>query len=115
VGEGLSVNDVEEAIVLEASQKEARVRIKGYTGLMTNKDISWTRSKNLEALIKPGDVIQVAITSVNEENKTAQVSLDQEPLLEGAFLGLDPATGQIKAMVGGYSFKRSQFNRATQA
>jgi len=114
-GEGLSVNDVEEAIVLEASQKEAKVRIKGYTGLMTNKDISWTRSKNLEALIKPGDVIQAAIISVNEENKTAQVSLDQEPLLEGAFLGLDPATGQIKAMVGGYSFKRSQFNRATQA
>jgi penicillin-binding protein 1A len=114
-GEGLSANEVEEAIVLEASQKEAKVRIKGYTGLMTNKDINWTRSKSLEALIKAGDVIQVAIISINEENKTAQVSLDQEPLLEGAFLGLDPATGQIKAMVGGYSFKRSQFNRATQA
>jgi hypothetical protein len=44
---------------------------------MTNKDINWTRSKSLEALIKAGDVIQVAIISINEENKTAQVSLDQ--------------------------------------
>lgn len=111
----LSAEEVEEAIVLEVSPKEARVRIKDYVGMMTNKDISWTRSKFLDSLIKPGDIIQVAVISVNEENKTAQVSLDQEPLLEGAFLCLDPATGQIKAMVGGYSFKRSQFNRATQA
>ncbi|HOE14669.1 MAG TPA: PBP1A family penicillin-binding protein [Candidatus Saccharicenans sp.] len=114
-GGSLSADEVEEAIVLEVSQKEARVRIKDYIGLMTNKDISWTRSRFLDSLLKPGDIIQVAVISVNEENKTAQVSLDQEPLLEGAFLCLDPATGQIKAMVGGYSFKRSQFNRATQA
>ncbi len=114
-GVGLLPDEVEEAIVLEVSQKEARVRIKDYVGVMTNKDISWTRSRFLDSLIKPGDIIQVAVHSVNEETKTAQVSLDQEPLVEGAFLCLDPATGQIKAMVGGYSFKRSQFNRATQA
>ncbi|MDD8021145.1 MAG: PBP1A family penicillin-binding protein [Acidobacteriota bacterium] len=114
-GQGLSVNEVEEAIVLEVSQKEARVKIKDYTGLMTNKNIGWTRARNLNSLIKPGDVIQAEIVSLNEDNKTAQVSLEQEPLLEGAFLSLDPSTGQIKAMVGGYSFKRSQFNRATQA
>jgi Membrane carboxypeptidase/penicillin-binding protein len=82
---------------------------------MSNRNIEWTKARFLDSLIKPGDVILVEIKSVNENDKTAEVSLDQEPLLEGAFMAIDPVTGQIKAMVGGYSFKRSQFNRATQA
>lgn len=105
----------EEAIVLEVSRAEARVRLKTYTGLMTNKGIEWTKARYLTDLIKPGDVILVEVQSVNEAEKTARVSLDQEPAVEGAFLALDVATGQIKAMVGGYYFRRSQFNRATQA
>lgn len=105
----------EEAIVLEVSRTEARVRLKNYTGLMTNKGIEWTKSRFLTDLIKPGDIILVEVQVVNEAEKTARVNLDQEPAVEGAFLALDVATGQIKAMVGGYSFRRSQFNRATQA
>jgi penicillin-binding protein 1A len=42
-------------------------------------------------------------------------SLDQLPLVQGAVVALDPKTGGILAMVGGYSFKRSKFNRAVQA
>ncbi|MGB9893183.1 MAG: transglycosylase domain-containing protein, partial [Candidatus Saccharicenans sp.] len=106
---------LEEAIVLEAGKSEAKVRIKNFLGLMTNKGIEWTRSKFLDSLIKPGDIILVEIQSVDVANRTLKVNLDQEPILEGSFIALDPATGQIKAMVGGYSFKRSQFNRATQA
>lgn len=105
----------EEAIVLEVSQTEAKVRIKNFIGRMTNKGIEWTRSRYLNQLLKPGDVILVEIKSVEENAGTAVVSLDQEPAVEGAFIAIDVATGQIKAMVGGYSFKRSQFNRATQA
>ena len=44
----------------------------------------------------------------------ARFALDQEPQVEGALVAIDPYTGQVKAMVGGYSFERSQFNRATQ-
>jgi penicillin-binding protein 1A len=55
------------------------------------------------------------VKSVDEQKKALAVSLDQEPKVEGAVLVIDPRTGQIKAMVGGYSFKRSQYNRATQA
>ncbi|MDI6844651.1 MAG: PBP1A family penicillin-binding protein [Candidatus Saccharicenans sp.] len=105
----------EEAIVLEVSQTEAKVRIKNFTGRMTNKGIEWTRARYLNQLLKPGDVILVEIKSVDENAGTAVVSLDQEPAVEGAFIAIDVATGQIKAMGGGYSFKRSQFNRATQA
>ena len=46
---------------------------------------------------------------------TASGTLEQPPLVEGAILAIDNRTGQVKAMVGGYSFERSKFNRATQA
>lgn len=111
----LKPGEAEEAVVLEVSKTEARVRIKNYEGLLSNKKIEWTRAKFLDSLITRGDVILVEVESVDEGNKKARVILDQEPLLEGALMAVDPATGQVKAMVGGYSFKRSQFNRATQA
>ena len=42
-------------------------------------------------------------------------ALEQPPLVQGAVLAIDNRTGQIKAMIGGDSFERSKFNRATQA
>ena len=107
--------EIEEAITLSVSRKEATVRVKDYLGRMLNRDIAWTGTDNLEKLIKRGDIIQVRITKIDEEQKELLVSLDQEPLVEGSFLAIEPQTGQIKAMVGGYSFARSEFNRATQA
>ncbi|MFQ6070057.1 MAG: penicillin-binding protein 1A [Candidatus Aminicenantales bacterium] len=107
--------EIVEAIVLKASTSRAAVKVKDYTGRMTNKGIEWTGKKKLSELIKEGDIIQVKVNKVDEEKKELEVSLDQEPLIEGAFLGVEPQTGQIKAMVGGYSFARSKWNRATQA
>lgn len=111
----LKPGDVVQAIVLSVKRPEATIRIRDYEGLLTNKDIAWTRTDNLEKLIRPGDVIHVSIREVDEGGKKFLASLDQEPLLEGAFLAIEPQTGEIKAMVGGYSFSRSKFNRATQA
>ena len=108
-------NEVTDAIVLAVNPKEAMVRVKRYTGKMMNSNIAWTKTNNLEKLINIGDVIQVRVTKIDEETKELLVSLDQDPLSEGAFLAIDPRTGQIKAMVGGYSFRRSEWNRATQA
>jgi len=104
-----------EAIVLSVSRNEASVRVKDFSGKLKNNDIAWTKTKNLKFLIRRGDIIQVKVNKIDEEKKELLLSLDQEPLVEGAFLAIDPLTGQIKAMVGGYSFGRSKFNRATQA
>ncbi len=109
------VGKVLDAVVLSAENQEATVKIKDYLGFMDNEKIEWTMTKNLNDLIRRGDVIKVKIKAVDEEKKEMQVSLDQEPVLEGAFLALDAQTGQIKAMVGGYSFERLKFNQATQA
>lgn len=109
------VGKVLDAVVLSAENQEATVKIKDYLGFMDNEKIEWTMTKNLNDLIRRGDVIKVKIKAVDEEKKEMLVSLDQEPVLEGAFLALDALTGQIKAMVGGYSFERLKFNQATQA
>lgn len=111
----LDVGDVVKAVILSAEKHEAVLKIKDYSGLMKNADISWTKTNSLSSLMKRGDVIDVRIKKIDLEKKELLVSLDQEPLVEGAFLALDPHTGQIKAMVGGYSFRRSKWNNATQA
>lgn len=108
-------NEVTDAVVLSVARREAAVKVKRYTGKMANNDIAWTRTDNLEKLIERGDVIQVKVKKIDVEKKELLVSLDQDPLIEGAFLAIDPRSGQIKAMVGGYSFRRSEWNRATQA
>ncbi|OGD21716.1 MAG: hypothetical protein A2W03_18105, partial [Candidatus Aminicenantes bacterium RBG_16_63_16] len=107
--------EVTDAIVLSVSRKEASVRVKRYAGTLLNKNIAWTRTDDLTKLFQRGDIIQVKVKSVDEPGKTLETALDQEPLLEGAFLAVEPRSGQIKAMVGGYSFQRSEWNRSTQA
>lgn len=111
----LASGDIIEAIVLEVSRQEARVKVKTYAGKLTNRDIAWTSTNDLRKLIKRGDIIHVKINRVDEEKMEFSAFLDQEPKLEGAVLAIEPQTGQIKVMVGGYSFQRSKWNNATQA
>ena len=59
-----------------------------------------------------GDVIYVSKVDGGDANEYA---LEQVPKIEGAIVAMDPHTGRVLAMVGGFSFAESQFNRATQA
>ncbi len=59
--------------------------------------------------------MDVLVTKADESGKIEAVSLEQSPVVEGALVAIDNRTGQIRAMVGGFSFDRSKFNRATQA
>jgi penicillin-binding protein 1A len=113
--QALEPSEVYDAIVLSASRNEATVRLKNAVGRMTAKDIAWTKASRLDALIHRGDVIQVRVVSVDADAREAKVSLSQKPLRNGAFVAIDPKTGQIRALVGGYSFRDSQFDRAVQA
>jgi penicillin-binding protein 1A len=79
------------------------------------KGYAWTRKSSPAQLVTRGDLVEVRLVSVAEEDKTATGTLEQPPAVEGAVLAIDNRTGQVKAMVGGYSFDRSKFNRATQA
>jgi penicillin-binding protein 1A len=107
---------VVEAVVLSVEKSKADIKVKDYTGKIESKDIfSWTFTRDLRKLIKRGDLIHIEIKKVDKEKKEISASLDQEPVLDGAFLAIEPQTGQIKTMVGGYSFRRSKWNNVTQA
>jgi penicillin-binding protein 1A len=99
---------------MNVSPTSARVRIGQQIVELRGEGIAWARRAPPE-LFKVGDLINVHVTKVDESAKVAAVSLEQTPLVEGALVAIDNRTGQIRAMVGGFSFDRSKFNRATQA
>jgi len=86
--------------IIETTEKQ--------TGIIEYEDINWTR-KNFNKLFKVGDVIYVK--KKNEGN----YSLKQLPKANGAIVVMDPYSGRVYAISGGFSFKKSEFNRATQA
>tara|TARA_Y100000992_G_scaffold285553_1_gene236645 strand:+ start:771 stop:3107 length:2337 start_codon:yes stop_codon:yes gene_type:complete len=77
-------------------------------GIIKYQDISWTK-KELNKLLKPGDIIYVKNIRDN------LYSLRQLPKVNGGIVVMDPFTGRVLALSGGFSFKKSEFNRATQA
>ena len=120
----IAVGDIVPAIVAEigkpAPPNGARLLIGRYHADLTKegwtKDgFNWPRRAGAAELFKPGDLIEVEIRALDEEAGTASVALEQTPVAEGALLAIDNRTGQIRAMVGGWDFGRSKFNRAVQA
>lgn len=104
-----------DAIVVNVSNDAAVIRVKEFEGVLTPMDVKWTGIKNLSKLFKKGDVIEIKTDKIDYEKKAFHATLEQAPELQGAVLGLNAKTGEIKVMVGGYSFNESRFNRAIQA
>lgn len=73
---------------------------------------SWIK---VEDTLRPGDVIEVAVKSDLKEGDKQELQLDQSPELEGALTLIDPHSGRVVAVAGGYDYSRSQFNRVTQS
>ncbi|MSO61284.1 MAG: PBP1A family penicillin-binding protein [Acidobacteria bacterium] len=109
----MAAGDIVPAVVRSVNATSAQLRIGALQGELTKAGIQWTRHSAPSELVKVGDLIDVELTTVHD--RTATVTLEQTPLIEGALVALDNRTGQVLAMVGGYSFGRSKFNRATQA
>ncbi|HWI16877.1 MAG TPA: PBP1A family penicillin-binding protein, partial [Vicinamibacterales bacterium] len=109
----MAAGDIVPAIVADVDDSTATLRIGELTATLTKAGMQWTRRTSPSQILKKGDLIDVELTSV--DGRTAAVTLEQTPIVEGALVALDNRTGEILAMVGGYSFSRSKFNRATQA
>jgi penicillin-binding protein 1A len=80
------------------------------TGTLSGPDIKWV-SKKLDQVLKVGDVVYVSPLA----DKPGGYTLEQVPEIESALVAMDPRTGRVLAMVGGFSYASSEFNRATQA
>ena len=116
----MAAGDVVPAVVTSVDGREsktgsAKVRFGRYTADLTKASFQWTRRTHAADLVRPGDLVEVGIVTLDDKTGSGTVLLEQAPILEGALVALDNRTGQILAMVGGYSFSRSKFNRATQA
>ena len=112
----IAAGDVVPAVVVTAPKSgAARLRIGKYRADLTRDGYSWTYKTSAESLFKAGDIVDVAVTKVDDATQTLGIKLEQTPLAEAALVAIDNRSGQIKAMVGGWSFNRSKFNRSLQA
>lgn len=93
----------------------AQLRIGTHHAELTAADFAWTRRKNAADFLKAGDIVEVEVTSIDESAGTLGVTLEQTPIVEGALVAIENRTGHVKALIGGWSFDRSKFNRAVQA
>ena len=131
------------AAVLETSGDEARLGWISHEpgrpaeagtpklGTLRLSDVTWARParpggtgpapRRIGDVVQPGDVVMVepppdtASTPSRTPAKLERLALRQIPKVQGALVSLDPATGRVLAMTGGWSAESSQFNRATQA
>src|SRR5438105_1056767 len=113
----IRTNDIVPGIVLDFNPKNggAVVKIGGYQAQLTPQDIAWTKAKAASDILNRGDVALFMIRSMNPADRKVEVSLEQKPKVQTAMVAIQPQTGEVKAMVGGYDFDESKFNRATQA
>jgi len=113
----IAAGDIVPAVVMSFTKTpagSARIRIGATEVDLPKAAFAWTRKTTAADLFAVGDIIEVAIGAV-EKGQLTQLTLEQPPNVEGALVALDNRTGQIRAMVGGFDFARSKFNRATQA
>jgi penicillin-binding protein 1A len=114
-------------LVLRVKKKEAVVSLNGAYSVLRSRDARWaryrydeksgkrrlTRDFNLKRILRPGDLVYVRVREI--KNGIAYVGLEQIPLVQGAIVALEPSTGEVQAMVGGYDYRLSPFNRAVRA
>jgi penicillin-binding protein 1A len=128
----LEAGEVYAGLVTAADDKAATVDLGNAAGTLSLADVQWARKWNptsataaprrVSQVVTPGDVVlvrvmpgKIPVERAARERKPLTLSLEQTPLVQGALVALDPVTRGVRALVGGYDFQASQFNRATQA
>ncbi len=101
-------------IVLGWTSDAATVRVAKQILTVPMAAFAWA-GKDLPRLLPRGAAPLFAVKKASPEGVPLELELDQEPDVEAALLAVEPGTGEIRAMVGGYDFRRSKFNRAFQA
>jgi penicillin-binding protein 1A len=110
-----------EGIVTESGSRSAKVRIGEQRYDLGPESVRWTGKQRPSDVLTAGDVawFRLALPETEKVKGLAAgvpyMVLEQEPELEAALIVLDSASGAVRALVGGWSFERSEFNRATQA
>ncbi|MEK7304921.1 MAG: PBP1A family penicillin-binding protein, partial [Nitrospirota bacterium] len=123
----IKAGDFLEGIVLKQAKDHYVVQLGDQTAKLLFDDMAWAKrvlkgtdptqdavlTPDVKKTLKPGDVIEVSVKKLAKDGM--QLTLEQTPIVEGGLVAVDPRTGAIRAMVGGYDFSRSEYNRAVQA
>jgi penicillin-binding protein 1A len=108
----MSEGDIVPAVVTGVDGGTIHLRAGRLRVSVDKKGYAWT-GKSPAQLVKTGDMVETQLGAI--EDGAAVGTLEQTPAVQGALIAIDNRTGQIRAMIGGNSFERSKFNRATQA
>ncbi len=122
----LSRKEIFEGVVLskDDSKKCFVVWLEDRKGILPFSEVAWALTikptpqfspgniKTPSDLLKAGDVIQAKVKGSPTKDQPLLLTLEQDPLVQGALVCIDPKTGYVKAMMGGRDFVESQFNRA---
>ncbi|HTO89337.1 MAG TPA: PBP1A family penicillin-binding protein [Thermoanaerobaculia bacterium] len=111
-GAALSEGETLRGVVSQVGRTGAEVRIGSRTFPLRASGFAWTGAAAASKILRRGDLVTVTLESGKDGGA---LTLEQEPREQGAVLILEGSTGAIRAMVGGYDWTHSKFNRATQA
>ncbi|MFQ5543036.1 MAG: penicillin-binding protein 1A [Nitrospiria bacterium] len=127
----LKIGDFIVARVVLVNADYALVEANGVVGKIRIEDMMWAarrligpdvrkdrtliKEPSADKILNVGDLIEVRVKEITGKENTVYFSLEQEPIVQGGFVAMDPSDGSVKALVGGYDFKRSEFDRATMA
>lgn len=129
-GKQLEIGKIYEGVVTSINTEEGYfgVAVGNHKAKLVFEDAEWAKLYNpttnpdggklqdLTYVIKKGDVIKAGVKDVPINNKEPiQITLEQEPISQASLIALEPATGYVRAMIGGADFTKNQFNRAVQA
>jgi penicillin-binding protein 1A len=115
------------ALVLRVDKDGADLDLGGVAGYMPLKEMKWARPldtsidyteyavKRADEVVSPGSLVMARYLGAMDSENNPLFALEQEPIVEAALVCMDAPTGQVLAMIGGYDYNRSEFNRATQA
>ncbi len=123
---------VQEGLVLggyvtrvDDAARTASLDFVGRQGVLAFSTVGWARPRGVGKWTQPpqklsdvlaeGQVVRVRVLAVPASPKPLEVTLDQVPEVQGALTAIDPSTRRVVALTGGYDFRLSPFNRATQA
>lgn len=126
--ERLDFQPWQHAVVTKMNSKAVKIMIAdGGNGIIPMAEIEWARRAPVDGkgglgpkptqpsdVLTIGDIVLVERTKTDADGRTSY-ALKQEPEVNGGIVAMDPHTGRVLALVGGYSYARSRFNRATQA
>jgi len=103
------------ALVTNVLPYQVTARIGQQQVILGPDDFAWTKQRDAENFLKPGDIIYVRIVASPDSNLVLHAQLEQDSGIQGSLMAVDNTSGEVLAMVGGRDFNLSQFNRATQA